>query len=87
MKIVDGLNQGDWLNFARSSGVMARFKLVWISPKRTRFIFTNRQGENPFSFTAEELAQTLRDRRGSMVSVDSVVGRALNAALDDGEAE
>lgn len=84
-RIIDGIEAGDWMNFTRSNGAAAKFRLAWISPKRTRFIFTNRQGQNPFSFTAEELAKSLRERRSSLVSIDSVVGRALSAALDNAE--
>lgn len=84
-QMVDNIHQGVWVEFARNNGTAATFKLTWISPQRTRFIFTNRQGQNPFSFTADELAQTLRDRKASMVPMESVIDRALSAALDDNE--
>jgi len=84
-RIVDGIEPGDWMTFVRSNGAATKFRLAWISPKRTRFIFTNRQGQNSFSFTADELAQSLRDRKASLVPVDSVIGRALSAAIEDVE--
>jgi hypothetical protein len=84
-EMIGSLEQGDWVNFVRNNGTAAKFRLTWISPKRSRFIFTDRQGNDPFSFTAEELAQTLRDQKASIVSNESVVDRALSAALEDTE--
>jgi hypothetical protein len=84
-KIVDGLDEGNWLEIARNNGETARLKLAWVSPQHTRFIFTNRQGEEPSLFTAEELAQALRQKKASLVEVDSIVERALNVALDPEE--
>jgi hypothetical protein len=83
VKIVEELDTGTWVNFARNNGDQVRFKLTWISPRRTRFIFTNRQGRDPFSFTAEELAQTLRGGSASVVPLQSVIDRALNAAFEE----
>jgi hypothetical protein len=83
IKLVEDLEPGNWVNFARSNGDQVRFKLTWISPRRTRFIFTNRQGRDPFSFTAEELAASLRGGKASVVPLQSVVDRALTAAFDE----
>ncbi|MDQ9170779.1 DUF1631 family protein [Oxalobacteraceae bacterium R-40] len=82
LQMVNGLDEGSWLEFSRNNGGVARLKLAWISPQRTRFIFTNRQGEEPSLFTVEELAKSLRDRSASLVQVDSIVERALNVVLD-----
>jgi len=83
VKIVEELDTGTWVNFARNNGDQVRFKLTWISPRRTRFIFTNRQGRNPFSFTAEELAQSLRSGSARVVPLQSVTDRALSAAFEE----
>ncbi|OGB24949.1 MAG: hypothetical protein A3I66_02870 [Burkholderiales bacterium RIFCSPLOWO2_02_FULL_57_36] len=84
-RIVEDIAQGSWMEFARNNGERAKFKLTWISPRRNHFIFTNRVGEAPFSFTADELAQILRDRSASMVTTESIVDRALATALDEAE--
>lgn len=84
-RMVDDIAEGCWVEFARNNGKVAKFKLTWISPRRSRFIFTNRVGQDPFAFTAEELAQTLRDRTASIVSTDSIVERALATALNEDE--
>jgi hypothetical protein len=82
-RMVEDIAQGCWIEFARNNGKVAKFKLTWISPRRSRFIFTNRVGQDPFAFTADELAQTLRDRSANIVSTDSIVERALATALDE----
>lgn len=84
-RTVEEIQQGTWVEFARNNGEMAKFRLTWISPRRNHFIFTNRVGEAPFSFTADELAQTLRDRSASMVPTESIVDRALATALEEAE--
>jgi hypothetical protein len=83
VQMVDEIEQGTWVGFARANGAQARFKLTWISPRRSRFIFTNRGGTDPFSFTAEELAQTLRGDKAKILPLQSVVDRALTAAFDE----
>lgn len=84
-RMVEEIQQGCWVEFARNNGQLSKFRLSWISPYRNHFIFTNRVGHEPFSFTAEELAQTLRDRTASIVPTDSVVDRALASALDEAD--
>ncbi len=84
-RMVEDIAQGNWVDFVRSNGTTAKFRLTWISPQRSRFIFTNRQGHDPFAFTADELAQSLRDRKASIISMESVIDRALSAALEDAE--
>lgn len=81
-QMAEGMEEGSWLEFVRSNGEAARFKLAWISPQRTRFIFTNPQGEEPSLFTFEELAQALRDQKAKVMQVDSIVERALSMVLD-----
>lgn len=82
-RMVEDLEQGCWMEFSRHNGKIVKFKLTWISPHRNHFIFTNRLGQDPFSFTAEELAQTLRIRSASIVPTESIVDRALATALDE----
>jgi hypothetical protein len=82
-RMVEDLEQGCWFEFERNNGEAAKFRLTWISPRRSRFIFTNRMGQDPFSFTAEELAQILRDRKAVLVPDDSIVDRALAVALEE----
>ncbi|MEN3295480.1 MAG: hypothetical protein V7642_4733, partial [Burkholderiales bacterium] len=81
MHLVDGLEPDTWIEFARNGGTRQKTRLAWISARRTRFVFANRQGQEPFILTFDELAQAFRDERAAVVAADSVVDRALAAAL------
>ena len=81
--MLDAMECGDWLEFVRANGAGAKFKLAWISPQRSRFIFTGRHGQESFSLSSGELAQALRNRKAVGVATASLVDRALASALDD----
>ena len=81
--IVDSMEVGAWVEFTRHNGTHSAFRLAWISPLRSRFIFSNRQSDEPFSFTAEELAKALREQGAVVMARESVITRALAAALNE----
>jgi len=83
VQLVEELERGVWFNFTTTAGLTNRFKLAWVSPKRTRYIFTNRQGHDSFSISREELLVQLRNGDATVVSAESVVDRALVEALRD----
>jgi hypothetical protein len=83
MHLVDGLEPDTWIEFVRDGGTRQKTRLGWISARRTRFVFANRQGQEPFILTFDELAQAFRDERAAVVAADSVVDRALAAALEE----
>lgn len=83
LPVLDKMERGIWLDFMSSSGVINRFKLAWVSPKRTRYIFTNRKGYDSFSISSEELLAQLRTGDAVEVSASSIVDRALVEALRD----
>ena len=85
--VVDSLEVGRWITFIRHNGVAMPFRLDWVSPLRSRFIFCNRYKDEPFSFTADELAQALRERGATLISLASVSTRALSAALESLESD
>jgi hypothetical protein len=87
MHLVDGLEPDTWVEFTRTAGTRQKNRLAWISARRTRFVFANRQGQEPFILTFDELAQSFRDERAAVVAADSVVDRALAAALEEVGAE
>ncbi|MBI3285300.1 MAG: DUF1631 family protein [Burkholderiales bacterium] len=80
---VEAMERGVWVDFIRDYGVTARYKLAWVSPKRTRYIFTNRQGSDAFSIASEELLGQFRTGNAIQILADSVVDRALLEALRD----
>lgn len=82
-KRVDTMEVNDWLRFARSDGGHVTFRLVWISPHRSRFIFARRSGADPFTLKAQAVAAALRDGKATLVESEPVTDRALSAALQE----
>jgi hypothetical protein len=73
---------GTWLSFATPAGpVIAR--LHWISPMRTKYVFTSRSRSRALVFTPEELAWEIGAGKARLV-VEPVplFDRAVSAALD-----
>ncbi len=73
---------GTWLSFNRlDEPILAR--LAWISPLRSKYIFTSRARSRAFVYTPEELAYELDSGQVSLV-VEPVplFDRAVSAALD-----
>ncbi|NDI85748.1 DUF1631 family protein [Undibacterium crateris] len=83
LQLVDELERGVWVDFTNSADVTTRFKLAWVSPKRTRYIFTSRQGHDSFSISSDELITQFRHGDAVMISASSIVDRALVEALRD----
>ncbi|GAA4033892.1 DUF1631 family protein [Actimicrobium antarcticum] len=82
---VDSIELGRWVEFVRANRERIAYRLVWISPMRSRFIFSSRAGSEPLSMTAAELAAALREQGALMLPRESVIARALAAALDGAE--
>lgn len=83
--MVESLAQGNWLEFTPNNGVKTRYRLAWVSPRRSRFVFASRAGQEPCTFTAQELAHSLRQGKAVVIEMESMVDRALSAALDAAE--
>lgn len=81
--MVDALEIGTWMEFVNSSGALLKFRLAWTGQQRKRFVFADRQGQQPFSLTFDELAQLLRDQKAVVTTADAAVDRALAAALEE----
>ncbi|MBC3934383.1 DUF1631 family protein [Undibacterium sp. CY7W] len=83
LQLVDELERGVWVDFTNSTDVTTRFKLAWVSPKRTRYIFTSRLGHDSFSISSDELITQFRHGDAVLISASSIVDRALVEALRD----
>lgn len=81
IKQVDALERGTWLDFAKEDESISRYKLTWVSPKRTSFIFANRQGFETFSISAEDLVKMCGEGLVTTVLEDAIMDRALVFAL------
>ncbi len=82
-RAIDDMERGTLIDFHNQQGTTTRFKLAWVSPKRTRYIFTNRQGHDDFSFSSEELINKFKTAMATQVPAESLIDRALVEALRD----
>jgi hypothetical protein len=73
---------GTWVLFRTANGDTPA-RLFWVSPLRTRYVFTTRQQGKAISLTPEALARQLNAGRASVI-VEPVplFDRAVSAALD-----
>lgn len=82
MRQIDRLEAGTWIEFVRNNGSRANCRLAWISPGRSRLVFVGPQGP-VFTLADEVLAQAMRAGRVRVIPTDTVVKRALAAALEE----
>ncbi len=82
-RAIDEMERGTLVDFHNQQGTTTRFKLAWVSPKRTRYIFTNRQGHDAFSISSEELMNKFKTSVATQVPAESLIDRALVEALRD----
>jgi hypothetical protein len=79
---VNDMVLGTWLAFETDDG-RTNARLHWISPMRTRYVFTSRLRSRAFVYSPEELAWELTNGRAALVMEPvPLVDRAVSAALD-----
>lgn len=74
-------NQGMWFDFTEENGNQHRCRLSWVSPMRTRLLFTNREGFDAFVRSEREVAALLRHQRLRAIAQTPIVARALDYIL------
>jgi hypothetical protein len=78
---VEKLERGMWLEFTSADAAPGKYKLAWVSPMRSLYIFTTGDKKEAFSLSAEKLAETLRTNGARHLLVNGMVNRALEEAL------
>jgi hypothetical protein len=73
--------RGLWFDVTLEEGVRVRCRLSWVSPMRTRFVFTNRDGFDAFVRSEREVAAMLRLGRMRLLDHEAIVGRAIEKIL------
>jgi len=74
---------GTWLAFRQEDGRQVNARLTWVSPMRTKYIFTSRGRGRAFLFSPEELAWELAAGNAALVLEPvPLFDRAVSAALD-----
>lgn len=79
------LDRGMWFDYVNEHGQTQRCRLTWISPGRTRFLFTNRDGFDAFVAPELQVRQWLQQGRLRTLSQAPLVGRAIDQILGDAE--
>ncbi len=77
--------RGLWFDFMLDKTTRHRCRLSWVSPMRTRMLFTNRDGFDAFVRSEREVAVLLRRGRLSVIDQFPIVSRALDRIMSDGE--
>ncbi len=73
----ESLKRGMWFDYLNENSQLHRCRLSWISPKRTRLLFTNREGFDAFVRSEREVVELLREGRLTEIDQAPIVGRAL----------
>jgi hypothetical protein len=74
---------GTWLSIRGDTGAPVNARLTWVSPLRTKYIFTSRSRAEAFMFTPEELAWEIAAGRAEiLLEPVPLFDRAVSAALD-----
>ncbi|MGQ5523173.1 DUF1631 domain-containing protein [Chitinimonas sp. PSY-7] len=76
--VANQLHRGAWVEFLQEDGVLTRAKLAWVSPMKSRYLFTNRQGHKSVEFTLEELVALFKRGDASIIESVPSVERAVS---------
>ena len=79
--IAQGLERGMWFDFEHSADQLRRYRLGWISPQRSRMLFTNRDGFEAFVRSQREVAAMLREGRLTVLDQQPIVARAIDQIM------
>lgn len=79
------LTRGMWFDFMVDQSTQHRCRLSWVSPMRTRLLFTNRDGFDAFVRSEREVAALLRHGRLSVIDQLPIVSRALDRLMADAD--
>ncbi|WP_296448519.1 DUF1631 domain-containing protein [Rhodoferax sp. UBA5149] len=76
-------SRGLWFDFMVDKTTQHRCRLSWVSPMRTRLLFTNRDGFDAFVRSEREVAALLRHGRLNVIDQEPIVSRALDRIMSD----
>jgi hypothetical protein len=79
--LTQSFERGMWFDFISDEGVCQRCRLTWVSPKRSRFLFTNREGFDAFVRSEQEVSELLRQGRLGVLRPEPIVTRALEQIM------
>jgi hypothetical protein len=80
---VQSFARGMWFDFRIDDTTTLRRCLSWISPLRTRMLFTSRDGSDPRVHSEREVASLLRRGQLKVIDQEPIVSRALERILSN----
>ncbi|MFC4158086.1 DUF1631 domain-containing protein [Chitinimonas lacunae] len=80
--VANQLKRGTWIEFIQPNGEASRVKLTWVSPRKSRFLFTNRQGQNGLEFTLVDLVGMFKRGEARLLEGGPLVERAVSDMID-----
>jgi hypothetical protein len=83
--MAQALSRGQWFDFAHDDGTRHRCRLSWVSPMRTRLLFTTREGFDAFVRSKREVAVLLREGKLVVINQETIVARALERLMSEPE--
>ncbi|MBK6594772.1 MAG: DUF1631 domain-containing protein [Burkholderiales bacterium] len=84
--MAQSFERGMWFEVSlEQEAAPVRCRLSWVSPMRTRLLFTNREGFDAFVRSEREVSAMLRLGRMRVLDNEAIVGRALDKIMVDGE--
>lgn len=81
--VAHDFKRGMWFDVEIQPGTRVRCRLSWVSPMRTRLLFTNRDGFDAFVRSEREVAAMARMGRLTVIDQEPIVGRALEQLLQN----
>jgi hypothetical protein len=78
---VQNFQRGMWFDVMPQAGTQIRCRLSWVSPMRTRLLFTNREGYDAFVRSEREVASMLRAGTMLLLDHEAIVGRAIEKIM------
>ncbi|MEY4882575.1 MAG: hypothetical protein RIS34_429 [Pseudomonadota bacterium] len=82
--MAQSFTRGTWFDCVTDDQKRHHCRLTWVSPMRTRLLFTNREGFDAFVRSEREVAAMLRLGRLSAIDQSPVVARALSRIMSGG---
>jgi hypothetical protein len=81
--LAHSFTRGLWFDFKVDEATQHRCRLSWVSPMRTRLLFTNRDGFDAFVRSEREVAALMRLGRLKVIDQVPIVSRALDRIMAD----
>lgn len=82
-ELLSGLRKGMWLEMLAPGSFPVRVRLGWISPARTMFLLTNRQGEQAVALTRRELVEKFEAGEMRLADESALIDQAVESVIDN----